>query len=240
REDEVHRRGAGGEHLLPLRDLYMRRRPAHDRDDQRCACEAMLLEFDLLRIGVGVIVEESLRDYIPRAQARLALEYDEAPRHELAVIGHPRGDRKQRVELSRDRTRSGEFHWFYRAARLQEVNSIRHRALASTLVGTSNQPHSRSELIAISVSPVAWLSVETKGAIAGVAARGSPRTMSSRNCFGGKGCPLTGRRLEFAAIPAENQGPSSGPRWRHEKGCDRAHPVGAGGKRRPCADAPAA
>ena len=46
---QVHRGGAGGEHLLPFGDLHMRRGAAHHRDDERRARQAIALEGDLIR-----------------------------------------------------------------------------------------------------------------------------------------------------------------------------------------------
>ena len=47
--DEVHRGGAGREHLLPFGDFHVRRGAAHHRDDKRRAREPIALERDLIR-----------------------------------------------------------------------------------------------------------------------------------------------------------------------------------------------
>ena len=65
------------------------------------AGEARALVLDLLRRRVGILGDEGVGDRLAGLEPRLALEHDEAPRHELAVIGHPRGDGQQRLDLGR-------------------------------------------------------------------------------------------------------------------------------------------
>ena len=52
REHEAHGGGAGGQHLLPFRNLHVRRGSAHHRDDQRRAGKRVR-SFDLDLLGLG-------------------------------------------------------------------------------------------------------------------------------------------------------------------------------------------
>jgi hypothetical protein len=48
-----------------------------------------------------ILPREHLGDDLAGTNARIALEHDKAPRHELAVIGHPRPNGENGLELSR-------------------------------------------------------------------------------------------------------------------------------------------
>ena len=77
----------------------MRRRARHDGDDQRRVEEPHALGLDAGRVGVGMEPGVDLGDDGARPRARLALENDEAPGCELAVVGNPRGDLQQRFDF---------------------------------------------------------------------------------------------------------------------------------------------
>src|SRR5712671_479996 len=85
-KDKTHRGCARREYLLPFGNFHMRRGPAHHGDDQRCAREPLLFELDLFRLGIRISGPEGGLYGCPRLQTRIALEYDEAPGRELAVV----------------------------------------------------------------------------------------------------------------------------------------------------------
>ena len=102
-DEQVHGGGAGGEHLLPFRDLHVGRGAAHDRDHQRRAGEPGAFVRDMFLFGVGVFGDEGGGDGLAGLLPRLALEHDEAPGGELAVVGYPGGDGQQGLEFRRRR-----------------------------------------------------------------------------------------------------------------------------------------
>ena len=126
-QHEAHGSGARGEHLLPFRNLHMRRGAAHHRDDQRRARETGSFGFNVLGLGLRVFGAKRGDDGFARSQPRLPLENDEAPRHELAVVGHARGDREQRLDLGGRGGRAGEFDRLDGASRFEQVKSVGHR-----------------------------------------------------------------------------------------------------------------
>jgi hypothetical protein len=60
------------------------------------------------RLGLRVLGPESGYDRLTGGQARIALEDDEAPRHELAMVRHARGDRQQGFDLGGRGSRANE------------------------------------------------------------------------------------------------------------------------------------
>ena len=70
----------------------MRPGAADHRDDERRARQTLALELDLLGRRFGMIGAENLRDRLAGFNPCIALEHDEPPRRELAVVGHARGD----------------------------------------------------------------------------------------------------------------------------------------------------
>ena len=115
RMHQVHGRGAGGEHLLPLGYFHVRRGAAHHGNDQRRARQPATLELDLVGGRFGMIGLEAGGDRFTGGEPGVALEHDEAPRNELAVIGHPRRDRQQGLKLGRGRDRAGKIDGLHRA-----------------------------------------------------------------------------------------------------------------------------
>ena len=98
----------------------MRRGAADHRDHQRRAYETLAFGRDMLRFRVRIFGVEGRSNRRASRTARLALEHDEAPRRELAVIGHPRGDGQERVDLGRRWTGAGKLDRFERAPRGEE------------------------------------------------------------------------------------------------------------------------
>ena len=101
-DNQAHGGGAGGELLLPFRNFHMRPARLTTAITSGARVEPLALEFDLLGLGVGVVGAKRRGDRLAGRKPRLALEHNEAPRRELAVIGHARGDGEQRVDLGRD------------------------------------------------------------------------------------------------------------------------------------------
>jgi hypothetical protein len=83
--------------------------------------EAMALHVETLREGLGFGLEDRGGQQIAHAAPGIALEHDEAPGKELAVVRDPGGRRKNGVDLRRRRPRAG--HGFCRtgAARQQQI-----------------------------------------------------------------------------------------------------------------------
>src|SRR5271166_1116996 len=126
RHDQVHARRAGRQHLLPFGDLRVGRGARHDGDDERGADETP--EFLRLRLVVKVwlVFEPDHQSDASGALARGALEHDETPRCELAMIGHARGDGEDGLEFFRGRTRSGHDGGRRGAAALQQGDRVVH------------------------------------------------------------------------------------------------------------------
>jgi len=70
-------------------------------DHERRAGQPLALVVELIRLGLGIFGAERRLDGLPCSKARLALEYDEAPWRELAMVRHARGDRQKRLDLGR-------------------------------------------------------------------------------------------------------------------------------------------
>jgi hypothetical protein len=56
----------------------------------------------VLGLGLGYFAQKAAAMTSPAASSRLALENDEAPGHELAVVGNARRDREQCLDLGRE------------------------------------------------------------------------------------------------------------------------------------------
>jgi len=72
----------------------------------------LALRRDMLRFCVRVLGVEGRGNRRTGRTPRLALEHDKAPRDELAVIGHPRGDGQKRIDLGRGWTGAGKLDRF--------------------------------------------------------------------------------------------------------------------------------
>ena len=77
----------------------MRRGARDDGDDERRAGEAAQLLGAAGLVQVWLVRETDVEREAAGALARLALEHDEPPGRELAVIGHARGDGQDRVRV---------------------------------------------------------------------------------------------------------------------------------------------
>src|SRR6202022_3520833 len=129
RSDDVHRARARGQFLLPWRHLGMRPGKTDHANHQWCIREPALLDIDLVRRGVRIFLRDHLCDDLAGTNARVAFEHDEAPRRQLAVIGHPRADGEDGFKFRWRRTGTAHLARFYRAADFQEVDGVGHRGL---------------------------------------------------------------------------------------------------------------
>ena len=111
-EDKAHGGGTGGEHLLPFRDFHMRAGAAHHGDHEWRAHETLAFGLDMFSPCVRVLDAKCRGDCLAGRTPRLAFKHDEAPRCQLAMIGHPRGDGQERVYFGRGWDRTGEFDRF--------------------------------------------------------------------------------------------------------------------------------
>src|SRR6478736_3806308 len=125
-KDEAHRRGAGGELLLPFRDLNVRTGPTDDRNDERRTRETLALEFDLIGRCVRMIGTICDCNYVSCGGACIAFEHDESPGRQLAVIRDPRRYFQKRLDLGWCWCRPRQLHRLDRAAGFQELKSIKH------------------------------------------------------------------------------------------------------------------
>ena len=125
-EHQAHGGGAGRKHLLPFGDLHVRAGAAHHRDHQRRARQPRPLGLGVLRLGVGILAAEGAHDRLAGGEPRLALKDNEAPGHELAVVGHPRRDRQQGLDLGCRRPRRRQLDRLDRAASFQQLQSVGH------------------------------------------------------------------------------------------------------------------
>ena len=85
-----------------------------------------LATLDLLRLGVRILGSEGGLDGSAGLEPGLALEHDEAPGRELAVIGNARGDRQQRLDLGRRRAGRHKLDGLERAPGPQEFDGFGH------------------------------------------------------------------------------------------------------------------
>ena len=86
----------------------------------------LLLDLDVGRRRRRIFLREHLGDDLAGAGAGIALEHDEAPRRELAVIGHPRADGQDGLELGRRGAGAGHLARLDRAAGFQEFDGVGH------------------------------------------------------------------------------------------------------------------
>src|SRR4029450_4446352 len=67
-------------------------------------------------------------DSFAGSRAAGTFKQDESPRRELAMIGYSRGNSQQRLDFSRSWARPDKLDWLHRTARLQQLQSVRHRS----------------------------------------------------------------------------------------------------------------
>ena len=87
------------------------------------------LGLDLLGLGVRVLGAKRRDDRLAGGEPGLALEDDEAPRHELAVIGHAGSDRQQGLDLGGGGTGAGKLDRLDRAAGLEQFEGVGHAVI---------------------------------------------------------------------------------------------------------------
>jgi hypothetical protein len=112
---------------------------AHHGDHQRRAHETLALGRDMLRLGVRVFGVEGRSNRRTGRPPRLAFEHYEAPRRELAVIGHPRGNGQERIDLGRRRTGTAELDRFEGAPGGEEFQGVGHGAVSASVLRVARQ-----------------------------------------------------------------------------------------------------
>lgn len=125
-KDKVHGGGTGGQHLLPFRDFDVRGGATDYRDHQRGLRETVALEFDLFRFGLRIFGPECSGNRSAGGKPRVALEHDEAPRRQLAVVGYAARDRQKRVDFAGRWARRAQCGRLAGPARGKEFNGIGH------------------------------------------------------------------------------------------------------------------
>src|SRR5438045_9363388 len=108
----------------------MRPGKADDPNYKRRIGEPALLNFDLAGFGIRIFPREHFSDNLAGPRSRVSLEHDEAPRRQLAVVGHPRADGQDGFQLGGRGSRSAHLPRFYRSASFQEVDGVRHGSLS--------------------------------------------------------------------------------------------------------------
>ena len=131
RGDDVHRAGAGGQFLLPGRNLRVRPGVADDGNHQRRIHQPALLGLDVGSRRGGILLRKYPRDDVAGPHSGVALEHDEAPWRQLAVVRHPRADGQDGLEFGSGRAGAAHLARLDRAADLQEFDSVGHRGLFS-------------------------------------------------------------------------------------------------------------
>src|SRR6185312_2151207 len=108
RDDEAHRRCAGGKNLLPLGRLGMLARTRDHCDHQWGTDQDTTLDLQELRRRVGMVRAERVRDQVAQSSSASRPDHHEPPRYDSAMIGHPAGDREQRADFRGRWSRRGE------------------------------------------------------------------------------------------------------------------------------------
>ena len=121
RSQEVVGRAGRRQHLFALGDLLALPRHADHRDRERRTLEGARA---LVRIGSGLCCAPPDRPRHP--PERRALDHDEAPGLELAVIGHPPGDREHVLDLGPPGPRPGKHLRRPRPAAVQKIKYLVH------------------------------------------------------------------------------------------------------------------
>ena len=80
---------------------------------------------DLLRLGVGIFGAERGPMAVAGREPRLALEHDEAPGRELAMVGHARGDRSAAFRSRPPRGRAAQLDRLQGAPGFAAVQELR-------------------------------------------------------------------------------------------------------------------
>ena len=104
----------------------MRTGTADDRDHQRRAREPAPLMLDLIGRGVRTLVAKHRGDGVAGLEPRVALEHDEPPGRQLAVVGHSRGDSEQGRKLVRGWAGAIELDRLDRTPRGKKIDGFGH------------------------------------------------------------------------------------------------------------------
>ena len=108
----------------------MRPGKADDANYQRRIGEPALLDLDLASLGIRIFPREHFCDDLAGPRPSVSLEHDEAPRRQLAVVGHPRTDGQDCFQLGGRGPRNAHLPRFYRSASFQEVDGVWHGSLS--------------------------------------------------------------------------------------------------------------
>ncbi len=106
-EQDVLAESARGKLLLPFRDLHMRRSTRDDGEDERRSLEELRLEVEAVLAMIGMERMPALAHDLAKSAARIALEQDETPGRELAMVGYPHRDGEDALQLFISRPRPG-------------------------------------------------------------------------------------------------------------------------------------
>src|SRR3954468_5164600 len=115
---------------VPMPDFGMRPCKADYPDNQRRIAQPALLLLDLGSLCVWIFSREHFCDNLAGTRPRVALEHDEPPWRQLAMVGHPRADRQDAVELSRGGPGRIHVARFDGAAGFEELEGISHGSLS--------------------------------------------------------------------------------------------------------------
>src|SRR6266542_2717293 len=109
------------------------------------AREPVSFGFDVLRLGIRILGRKRRDDRLAGREAGLALENDETPGHELAVIGHAGSNRQQGLDLGRGGTGAGQFDRLDRAAGLEQLERVGHPGISSQLSVISQKSYAGAD-----------------------------------------------------------------------------------------------
>ena len=104
----------------------MRFRETDHPDHQRRIGQAFLLDLDLGGGGLRILAGKHSGNHLAGAVAGIAFKHDEAPRRELAMIGHAGAHGEDGLKLGRRGARAAHLPRFYGAAGFQEVDGVGH------------------------------------------------------------------------------------------------------------------
>jgi NADPH:quinone reductase len=115
---------AGGKNLFPFRNLVTFVHPRQYGDDDGCAGQAFLLDFDLFLDRIGVFPAVGRGNHVADFFACIAADDNETPGRQAAMIGYPHAGRENFLQVRI--VRAGAVHHLRdrRAARHQEVDSL--------------------------------------------------------------------------------------------------------------------
>src|SRR5262249_15173808 len=98
-ENQAHGGSTSRELLLPFGNLHMGPCAAHHGDHQWGTRKPLALKLNLLGSSVRAFGTKHGGDDLTGRRTRISFEEDETPWRELSVIGHPRRDSQQCLDL---------------------------------------------------------------------------------------------------------------------------------------------